>query len=152
MHERPSTLQIEGTLLAFDFGSERIGVAVGNSISTSAQALTTVHGNQNEKRFVDIAELVREWQPAALIVGLPSHPDGVPHEMTRLSQRFARRLKGRFSLPVILVDERYTSTAASTQLNDMGIRGIKQKPLLDQYAAQQILQAYFDEPAAGIYV
>ena len=72
--------------------------------------------------------------------------------MTRLSQRFARRLKGRFSLPVILVDERYTSTAASTQLNDMGIRGIKQKLLLDQYAAQQILQAYFDEPAAGINV
>ena len=152
MHERPPTIQIQGTLLAFDFGTERIGVAVGNSISASARALTTVHGNQNEKRFADIAKLVHEWQPAVLIVGLPSHPDGVTHEITRLSRRFARRLKGRFSLPVILVDERYTSTAASTQLNSMGVHGIKQKPLLDQYAAQQILQAYFDEPAAGIKI
>ncbi|MEQ1813391.1 MAG: Holliday junction resolvase RuvX [Candidatus Nitrotoga sp.] len=152
MHEHTSTAQTQGTLLAFDFGTERVGVAVGNSISASAQALTTVHGNQNEKRFVAIAKLVHEWQPAALIVGLPSYPDGVTHEMTRLSQRFARRLKGHFNLPVILVDERYTSTAASIQLNDMGIRGIKQKPLLDQYAAQQILQAYFDDPAAGIKI
>jgi len=151
-HKNLSTLPLQGTFLAFDFGTERIGIAVGNSISASAQALTTVHGNQNEQRFADLATLIKEWQPTALIVGLPCHPDGTPHEMTRLCQRFARRLKGRFSLPVILVDERYTSTAASAQLNDMGIRGIKQKPLLDQYAAQQILQAYFDEPAAGIII
>ena len=151
-HKNLPTLPLQGTFLAFDFGTERIGIAVGNSISASAQALTTVHGNQNEQRFADLATLIKEWQPDALIVGLPCHPDGTPHEMTRLCQRFARRLKGRFNLPVILVDERYTSTAASAQLNDMGIRGIKQKPLLDQYAAQQILQAYFDEPAAGIII
>lgn len=149
-HKNLSTLPLQGTFLAFDFGTERIGVAVGNSISATAQALTTVRGNQNEQRFAALATLINEWQPAALIVGLPCHPDGAPHEMTRLCQRFARRLKGRFNLPVILVDERYTSTAASAQLNDMGIRGIKQKPLLDQYAAQQILQAYFNEPAMGI--
>jgi len=152
MHEHPPTIQFQGTLLAFDFGTERIGIAVGNSISASAQALTTVHGNQNEKRFFDISKLVHEWHPAALIVGLPCHTDGATHKMTQLSQRFARRLKGLFSLPVILVDERYTSTAASAHLNDMGIRGIKQKTLLDQYAAQYILQAYFDEPGAGILV
>jgi putative Holliday junction resolvase len=77
---------------------------------------------------------------------LPCHDDGTPHELTRLCRRFAQRLKGRFNLPTLLVDERYTSTAASSQLAEMGIRGIKQKPLLDQVAAQQILQAYFDEP------
>jgi len=140
-----------GTLLAFDFGTKRIGIAVGNTISATAQPLTTLHGEQNDQRFAAIAALIKEWQPAALVVGLPCNDDGTPHEMTRLCQRFANRLKGRFDLPTILVDERYTSAAASSQLNEQGIRGIKQKPLLDQVAAQQILQAYFDEPAAGIY-
>ena len=141
---------VKGTLLAFDFGTKRIGVAVGNSISATAQPLTTLHGEQNELRFAAIAALISEWQPAALVVGLPCNDDGTPHEMTRLCRRFAQRLKGRFDLPTILVDERYTSAAASSQLTEMGIRGIKQKPLLDQFAAQQILQAYFDEPAMGL--
>jgi putative Holliday junction resolvase len=144
------TAQIHGTLLAFDFGTKRIGVAAGNTISATAQPLTTLHGEQNEQRFAAIAALIREWQPAALVVGMPCNDDGTPHELTRLCRRFAQRLKGRFDLPTILVDERYTSAAASSQLNEMGIRGIKQKPLLDQVAAQQILQAYFDEPSAAI--
>lgn len=139
-----------GTILAFDFGIQRIGVAVGNSITVTAQALTTLHGAQNEQRYAAIAALVREWQPAALVVGLPSYPDGAPHELTRLCRRFAQRLKGRFGLPVLLVDERYTSVAASSHLSEMGIHGIKQKPLLDQVAAQQILQAYFNEPGMGM--
>ena len=95
--------------------------------------------------------LIKEWQPAALIVGLPSNDDGTPHEMTRLCRRFANRLKGRFDLPTILVDERYTSASASAQLNAMGVRGMKQKPMIDQVAAQHILQAYFDEPTMALY-
>lgn len=138
---------VHGILLGFDFGTKRIGVAVGNSISCTARPLTTLHGEHNGHRFAAIAELIREWEPSALVVGLPSHDDGTPHELTRLCRRFAQRLKGRFDLPTILVDERYTSTAASSQLTEMGVHGIKQKPLLDQVAAQQILQAYFDEPA-----
>ncbi len=141
---------LKGTFLAFDFGTKRIGVAVGNSISGTAQPLTTLHGEQSAQRFAAIARLISEWQPAALVVGLPSHDDGTPHDLTRLCRRFAQRLKGRFNLPTILVDERYTSAAASSQLAAVGIRGIKQKPLLDQVAAQQILQAYFDEPAMGL--
>ncbi len=140
-----------GTLLAFDFGTRRIGVAVGNSIACSATALTTVVSEINEQRFAMIGSLIAEWQPSALVVGLPCNDDGSPHEMTQLCRRFANRLKGRFILPVILVDERYTSAAASSKLTEMGVRGIKQKPLLDQVAAQQILQAYFDEPGAGTY-
>lgn len=148
---QPSVLSpLTGTFLAFDFGTKRIGVAVGNSISSTAQPLTTLRDEKNEQRFAAIAQLIREWQPSALVVGLPSHDDGTPHELTRLCRRFAQRLKGRFNLPTILVDERYTSTAASSQLTEAGIRGIKQKPLLDQVAAQQILQAYFDEPAMGL--
>jgi putative Holliday junction resolvase len=140
-----------GTLLAFDFGTKRIGVAIGNTISGTARPLTTLHGEQNEHRFQAIAALINEWQPIALVVGLPCNDDGSPHELTRLSRRFAQRLKGRFNLPTLLVDERYTSAAASTALNAAGVHGIKQKPLLDQVAAQQILQAYFDEPVAGSY-
>lgn len=142
---------VAGTLLAFDFGTRRIGVAVGNSIAHTTQPLVTLHGEQNEQRFSAIETLIKEWQPSALIVGLPSNDDGTPHEMTRLCRRFANRLKGRFNLPTILVDERYTSASASTQLNEMGVRGIRQKIMIDQIAAQHILQAYFDEPTMALF-
>jgi putative Holliday junction resolvase len=142
---------ITGTLLAFDFGIKRIGVAVGNTISSSTQPLVTLQGEQNEQRFAAIGKLIKEWQPSALVVGLPCNDDGSPHEMTRLCRRFANRLKGRFNLPTMLVDERYTSASASSHLNELGVRGIKQKPLLDQVAAQHILQAYFDEPTMAFF-
>jgi putative Holliday junction resolvase len=147
-----SGFRIAGTLLAFDFGTQRIGVAVGNTIAASSAPLTTISEEKNEIRFARIAELVKEWQPCALLVGQPVNDDGTPHELTALCRRFANRLNGRFGLTTLLVDERYTSTAASEQLNRQGIRGRDQKSLIDQYAAQQILQAYLDEPAACIDV
>ena len=139
----------QGTLLAFDFGTKRIGIAVGNTLLRQANPLTTINEEKTAPRFAGIAALLNEWQPSVLVVGLPSNDDGTPHELTALCRRFANRLKGRFGLPTILVDERYTSAAASEQLNQAGIHGRKQKDVIDQYAAQQILQAYFDEPAAG---
>jgi putative Holliday junction resolvase len=150
MPEGIASTPISGTLLAFDFGTRRIGIAVGNTISATARPLSTIDDEKNDTRFAVIAALLQEWQPAALVVGLPCNDDGTPHEMTALCRRFANRLKGRFGLPVLLVDERYTSAAASSVLDDEGIHGRKQKSLIDQYAAQQILQAYFDEPSAGI--
>lgn len=153
--DQPAAIQtniICGTLMAFDFGSRRIGVAIGNSITLTTQTLITLQGEQNAERFVAIGKLIKEWQPGALIVGLPCNDDGSPHEMTRQCRRFANRLKGRFDLPTILVDERYTSASASTYLNEKGVRGIRQKPLLDQVAAQYILQAYFDEPRMALRV
>jgi putative Holliday junction resolvase len=140
---------INGTLLAFDFGTRRIGIAVGNTVSRTARPLTTIADEKNDVRFAEIAALVQEWQPAALVVGLPVNDDGTPHEMTARARRFANQLNGRFNLPTLLVDERYTSAAASTVLTGEGVYGRKQKPLIDQYAAQQILQAYLDEPSAG---
>lgn len=145
----PQTAIPVGTLLGFDFGTRRIGIAVGNTISASANPLETIDDEKNDNRFARIGALIAEWQPAALVVGLPCNEDGSPHEMTALARRFANRLKGRFNLPTILVDERYTSLAAAERLDEAGIHGRKQKALLDQYAAQQILQAYLDEPAAG---
>lgn len=139
----------QGTLLAFDFGTRRIGVAVGNTLLRRANPLTVIDDERNEARFARIAALLAEWQPCALVVGLPGNDDGTPHELTALCRRFANRLKGRFNLPAILVDERYTSLSASAALSEQGIHGRKQKTLIDQYAAQQILQAYFDEPSSG---
>ena len=144
--------QSSETLLAFDFGIRRIGVAVGNTLLRRASPLTTIDEEKTDVRFTKIGALLDEWKPNALVVGLPSNDDSTPHELTALCRRFANRLKGRFNLPTILVDERYTSHTASAQLNEQGVHGKKQKPLIDQYAAQQILQAYFDEPAAGLIV
>jgi len=148
----PSASTIQGTLLAFDFGTKRVGIAVGNTLLRYANPLATIADEKTNIRFSVIAALLEEWKPCALVVGLPGNDDGSPHEMTALCRRFANRLKGRFNLPTILLDERYTSHSASAQLNEEGIHGMRQKALIDQYAAQQILQAFFDEPASGILV
>jgi putative holliday junction resolvase len=134
-------------VLAFDFGEKRIGVAVGDMELGIAHPLQTVSGESNEARFAAIGDIIAEWKPARLVVGLPMYLDGTEHELTRLSRRFARRLEGRFGLPAVMVDERLTSAEASQTLNEMGIRGRSQKPLLDQVAAQRILQSYFDAQA-----
>jgi putative holliday junction resolvase len=102
------------SFLAFDFGSKRTGVAAGNRLTRTAQAVKTVKA-EGDARFAAIALLIQEWQPDALVVGVPSHPDGNPHAMTQRAQRFARQLAGRFDLPVHEVDERYTSVEAAAQ-------------------------------------
>lgn len=134
-----------GTVLGFDFGKKRIGVAIGEIGIGVAHPLETVVSEKTEQRFNTIAELIRTWEPVVLVVGLPTHADGTEHELTRLSQRFARRLEGRFKINVSLIDERYTSLVASEMLQELGIRGRKQKPMLDQIAAQQIVQSFFNE-------
>lgn len=137
-----------GTVLAFDFGKKRIGVAIGNNMLGTARPLVTIDSEVTERCFVAIAQLIEAWQPVLLVVGLPLHSDGTAHELTQLSQRFARRLAGRFNIRVILKDERYTSETASAALRESGITGRKQKTVLDQVAAQQILQSFFDEQHA----
>ncbi len=138
------TLVAEGTVLAFDFGERRIGVAMGEHLLKSAHPLTTIDTEITTLRFAKIEGLIKEWQPKLLVVGLPLDEDGGTHKMTPLCKRFANRLNGRFALPVVLVDERYSSTEASLQLNQQNIKGRKQKPMLDAMAAQVILQSYFD--------
>ncbi len=137
------------TLLAFDFGEARIGVAVGNTELGIPHPVETIAFDDNERRFARIGELIAEWQPQRLVVGLPCHLDGTEHEMSRLARKFANRLNGRFNLPIDLVDERLSSAAASAALNETGLRGRRQKPALDQAAAMQILQSWFDYGGAG---
>lgn len=97
--------------LAFDFGLKRTGVASGNRITRSATPQGSIHA-EGDARWAPIAARVKEWQPDALVVGVPRHPDGAEHDNTRRAQRFARQLRARFGLPVYEVDERYSTTEA----------------------------------------
>jgi putative Holliday junction resolvase len=120
------------TLLSFDYGTRRVGVATGNTLLCQAQPLKTVAA-EGDARFAAIAGLIKEWQPAALVVGVPFHPDGAEHDNTLRARRFARQLHGRFKLPVHEVDERYTTTEAHA----MGAADA------DAAAAAIILDQYF---------
>ena len=143
-NDKTIQLTFNGTVLGFDFGLKRIGVASGEHLLGIAHPLTTLNVESNEDRFNQIAKLVDEWKPSTLVVGLPLTLDGEENEVTLLCKKFARRLDGRFGLPVVMIDERLSSAEASQSLKEIGISGRKQKPMLDQIAAQVILQSYFD--------
>jgi putative Holliday junction resolvase len=124
------------TVLAFDFGLQRIGVAVGEP------ELGTAHPLRSIQAFGEIPPLIEEWQPAELVVGRPTRVDGSAHDMTRRAEDFARKLERRFKLPVARIDERYSSVEAASRL-----RGAKNKPV-DSVAAQLLLEQYFGETNA----
>jgi putative Holliday junction resolvase len=135
----------DATVLAFDFGTRRIGVAVGNTLTRRAHPLATIAAERTDARIQAIAALITEWQPGMLVVGLPTHADGTEHDTTQRARRFARQLDARFGLPIAMVDERWTSEAAQSALAETGITGRKGKAVRDQVAAQLILQSWFDE-------
>jgi putative Holliday junction resolvase len=143
-NDKTKQLVIQGTVLAFDFGEQRIGIAMGEHMLGVANALTTINNESNEIRFSEISTLIADWKPKVLVVGLPLSEDGSEHAMTVLAKKFARRLDGRFGIPVVMIDERFSSAEASQTLNAMGVKGRNQKTLIDQVAAQHILQSYFD--------
>ena len=125
------------TVMAFDYGTRRVGVAVGNSITQVGQALKTIAALNTDVLFQNIELLVKEWQPDQLVVGRPVHPDGAEHEMTAKASRFGNQLHGRLKLPVNWVDERYTSAILE---NDP-----KMRDNLDAHSAVLILEQYFAE-------
>ena len=125
------------TILGFDFGIKRIGVAIGNSVLRQATPLAVISSIGNDARFGEIAELIKQWEPTLFVVGLPSHPDGTAHDMTARCRKFANQLNGRFNLPVVLVDERYSSAVIPA----------KRGEVIDDRAASIILQQYFDDYA-----
>ena len=122
------------TILAFDFGLKRIGVAIGNSMICQAKPLSVITATANEPKFAAIDSLIKEWGASRIVVGLPSHPDGTEHEMSARCRRFANQVHGRFNLPVELVDERYSSAVIAA----------KRGEVIDDRAAAVILQQYFD--------
>lgn len=111
MKAAPRAASSPRILLSFDFGTRRVGVASGNTVTGTASPLATL-SEQGDARFAAIGRLLSEWAPDALVVGVPRHPDGAQHDNTVRAQRFARQLAGRFGLPVHEVDERYTTTEA----------------------------------------
>ena len=125
------------TVMAFDYGTRRVGVAVGNSVIKAGQALKTIAAPSSDVLFQAIEKLLKEWQPDQLVVGRPVHPDGSPHEMTTKAVRFGNQLHGRFQLPVSWVDERYTSAVleGDSKMHDN----------LDAHSAALILEQYFAE-------
>jgi putative Holliday junction resolvase len=125
------------TILAFDYGTRRVGVAVGNTETRASQALKMIIATNADVLFREIEDLFKEWLPDQLVVGLPTHPDGAEHEMTQKARRFGNQLQGRFNLPVAWVDERYTSVVleGDPQMHDN----------LDAHSAALILEQYFAE-------
>jgi len=140
-----ATAAQHATVLAFDFGTRRIGVAVGNTVVRIAHPLITIVGEANAPRFAAIDALVAQWEPGALLVGRPLNEDGTTQEMTARAERFARQLGGRYGLPVMLADERFTSRAAATTLREAGVRVRGRLAAKDEVAAQLILQSWLDE-------
>jgi putative Holliday junction resolvase len=124
-------------VFGFDFGIKRIGIAMGNTLTGQAQPLAVVKAIDNAARFKQIGDLIEQWRPTQLVVGEPLHPDGAEHEMTLRCRRFANQLHGRYSLPVQLVDERYSSAVIPA----------KRGEIIDAKAAAIILQQYFDDHA-----
>ena len=147
--DRACEIKPDATILAFDFGTRRIGVAMGNTLTRTAHPLTTIADNARDARLDGIAALIEEWRPAQLVVGLPTHADGTPHAMTARAQRFARQLDARFGLPVALVDERWTTEIAQGALRAGGRGGRDARGERDAVAAQIILQAWFDAADEG---
>ena len=133
-----------GTILAFDFGVKRIGVAVGEWPLAQAHPLTTIHGEANAVRFAAIEALLKEWRPVSLVVGLPLALDGSAHEMTARSTRFANQLRGRFGLPVHYAEERLCSVEAEGRLRAGGHNAKSAREHVDALAAQIILQCFFE--------
>jgi putative Holliday junction resolvase len=129
------------TLLGFDFGTRKIGVAVGQTVTGSASPLLTLRYRHDKPDWVAITRLVAEWQPEALVVGIPYNPDGTEVEWAAQIHRFMRQLEGRFHLPVHRADERLTSMEARQRLG----REATSPGAMDAMAAQLILETWLSE-------
>ena len=136
MHEL-SNLNNPITALAFDYGTQRIGVAIGNSLTKSAEALNKINNSSEETRFKAVEQLILQWNPSVVVVGLPLHPDGAEHAMTQKARRFGQQMVGRYSKPVYFVDERYSSVVLEGD--------VQYQESLDSHAAALILEQFFRE-------
>lgn len=139
-------------ILAFDYGTRRIGVASGDTLTRTARPLTTLRCTP-EVPWTELDRLVGEYRPAQFVVGVPYNMDGTPTLLTKASRRFAHDIKNRFHLPVALVDERLSSREATDRLRDARAQGLKRRRTtredIDMVAARIVLERWFDDPAAA---
>ncbi len=140
------------TLMAFDYGSKRIGVAIGQQLTATARPLDTVAVRQNKPDWDHLSRLLEEWHPELLLIGLPLTEDGGEQEMSIAARRFANRLHGRYQLPVELVDERFSSIEAEEIVvkarRNGRLKKSSVKQAIDQVAASLIIQSWFDGTAS----
>lgn len=132
-------------VLGFDFGERRIGVATGQTITLSASPLTTLNAIDNHPDWISIETIIKEWNPSALVVGIPSYLDGSASDMTRKAERFCRQLEGRFQLPVHRINESLTSFEAEQHLREKKKSTQHNKQEIDRMAAAIILQSWLDQ-------
>ncbi len=134
------------TIMAFDYGDSRIGVAIGNLMIKIPHPLVTIEGEGMYAKIDQLAIYIDKWQPAVLVVGMPHFADN-PQKIQLINtiNNFVKRLKRKFNLPVEIVNEDYSSSLAASQLKEQGVYGIEQKGKLDQLAACSILLCYFSQ-------
>ena len=132
------------TLLGFDFGEKRIGIAVGQTLTGSVTPLTTLSAVKQQPDWAGIEALIKDWQPDLLIVGLPLHMDGREQALTQRAKRFGNQLKGRYNLPVEWMDERLSSHEAESMLQQQGKKRSDKKDI-DKIAAGLILQSWLEQ-------
>ena len=137
------------TCLAMDYGQRKIGIAVGQSETATAQGIATVQVRASGPDWRHLAGLIETWQPQRLVVGLPLHMDATESTMAAAARRFGKELERRFQRPVIYVDERLTSESANRLLVESGARRSRRADNRDRIAAQLILQSYFDQFSAS---
>lgn len=139
-----SIKKTQRTILGFDFGTKRIGIAIGQEVTGTANPLTTVTAVKNKPDWESISKIIEEWQPDLLVVGLPLHMDGTEQPMTQAARRFSNQLNGRYQIPIALMDERLSSNEAESILNELSdSRSLFQdKTQIDMISAQLILQSW----------
>ncbi len=139
----------EKSLMGFDYGQKRIGVAIGQQLTSTTQSIDTIAVRQNKPDWEHVSRLINEWQPDLLLIGLPMNMDGTEHEISKAARRFANQLNGRYQLPVELVDERLSSIAAEEIIIEARrsgeIKKGKAKRSIDQVAAELIIQTWLAE-------
>jgi putative Holliday junction resolvase len=133
------------TVLGFDFGEQRIGIASGQTLTNSATPLTTLSAVNRKPDWQAIELLIHEWQPDALIIGIPTLLDGSPSNMTKQAQRFGRQLEGRFNLPVYTVNENLSSFEAEQMLKKNKQLSQHNKQEIDKMAAAIIVQSWLEQ-------
>jgi putative holliday junction resolvase len=139
---------IEGYVIAFDFGLRYIGVAAGQTVTGTANPLTTLRADQGKPDWRALGELIRAWAPVRLLVGLPLNMDGSESDMSSRATAFAGKLQRRTGIPVILVDERLTSREANTQLQSW--RSPRVPRGAHEQAAVLIAESWLAEPSPGV--
>jgi len=144
MLEQPNVSEIK-TILGFDFGLTKIGVAVGQMVTKTASPLTLLPAQDGAPQWSVVQQLIDEWSPQLLIVGYPLHMDGSEQAVTKAAKRFGNRLTGRFQLPVAWVDERLSSHEAELYLADLNKSSESDKLNLDTISAKLIIEQWFNQ-------